>query len=217
MKLIIYTTALVNAIQPFQTLSLDGIKTTVSKNDHIHCDQSTIPNELENGMITEDLECEILNQHTVCSTTCQNAKRVEFECNCNRQFMSIVFFDINSCYWKTITDAPCPDEYSNPSTQMLYDVSLHEDNSTPMLETIEPNTDDDYKIYSERIEADLEINYDDGIEYKPQTENETESHVDDSTKLYNSKSISTERHIPTCTTLDKPWNCSNANLIRYIC
>ena len=220
MKLIIFTSAIANGIQAYQsikTLSLDGMSTTVQRADHTHCNQSQIPNELENGIkiMDDDLQCEILNQHSVCSTTCEQDKRIEFECHCNREFMFIVLYDINACHWKTIIDAPCFEDQTLP---MLNDVTLHEDNS-PNLEAIESEMNDYREIPYERLEPEYEDTFD--IEFEDQSQPEIENQVSatksddgDSTKLYETISDTTERHIPTCMTLDKTWNCSNSNLIR---
>ena len=130
MKLTLFAATLVAEIasKNFATVKLDQLEMEITDKyeyGHIHCDQNDIPNKLENGIeiIKEDLQCEVLFQHTVCSTQCKTEKRIEFECDCNRSFMTISIFDKNSCHWKRIVDAPCLQADPEPS-KMLHDINI---------------------------------------------------------------------------------------------
>ena len=169
-------------------MELDELKLEVShkyEHNHVYCEQSDIPNRLDNGIdiINEDLQCELLSQHTVCATTCKNQKKVEFECDCNKKFMVITLFDKNACHWKTIMDVPCPQtqlqDSSVTNTSILTDEV--ETEALPMVhDFINP------EISSE--EGD--------IEYDIESEFET-----------------TNRMNGTCSKLGESWNCSNSNSI----
>ena len=178
--------------------------------DHVHCDKNDLPTDSN-----KSLECEILDQHTVCYTACENAKRIEFECDCNRKFMTISIFDKNSCHWNKIMNAPCrePDyEAEAPSIAMLHDVSIPLVTSPP-----------------EEIEYESE-SYDEIERFEPfgtttvhntkQNENNTESisnitETSTDTPSTQSDKKNNERHLTRCTKLDKSWNCSNKNSRRY--
>ena len=125
----------------FASLALDGIGLDITdqyENEHVHCAQNDIPTHLDNGIdiINANLQCRTLSQHTVCSTQCENEKRIEFECECWKRIGIITMFDIDSCQWKTILDAPCSQTQSdiNSDTLMMNDVSMSDDTVSPLYD-----------------------------------------------------------------------------------
>ena len=199
MKLIFFA-VLIDQSKSFDSMEVNNNVTISNKweQNHVHCKQIDITNQL-------NLECKLLDQHTVCFTKCQHEKRIEFECNCNRLFKGINFYDINSCRWRTIMNAPCVETQNeaardyiriDPSTSladennenqsllMMHDISMSQANSFVSRDA----------QYDYQSEPDHGIDIDIGA---------TTSEDD-------------ERHFfYICSELDNSWKCSNANFKRF--
>ena len=193
MKLAIFALAFVKVSSCFKTMELDELKLEVShkyEHDHVYCMQNDIPNRLDNGpeIITEDLHCEVLSQHTVCATTCEDVKKVEFECDCNKKFMVITLFDKNACHWKTIMDVPCPQTQLPDSSATNISISEIESLTDDVETEVLPMVHDFINPEISSEEGD--------IEYDIESEFET-----------------TNRMNGTCSKLGESWNCSNSNSI----
>ena len=212
------------------------------ENNHSYCDKNDIPNQFGNriGILNRDLQCEMLNQHTVCSTACKDERKIEFECNCNRQVMTITVFDKTACHWKTLMDVQCTENKLEDSPMINHHISdtnnsfsedLNSQNETFSQPSAEVETPGSFindfvndfvnentflevaEVSSETTELDYDISYDIDFDEHTQSDSIIESNTNSNRPEANNEI--TGRHIPTCTTLEEAWNCSNKNLARY--
>ena len=221
-------------------LNLDSFDFDVNRryeNDHVNCKNDDIP-----GINSQDFECEMVNQHRICSTMCKDGKRTQFKCDCNRQVKIITIFDIDSCHWKTIIDAPCSQAPSPPimndlDTQSFFPEKVKPDGEHQLqpghwteaqalkmlheLSTSQNNAPEVPEIMELSEVAPEKIHHDEDIELEDQSESDNRTEASNVEERHDASSVgydstnTANSHVPYCTKLNQPWNCSNSNLIRY--
>ena len=187
MKINIFVAAFFNT-RYCTILNLDDFDFDVNnkyEQNHTNC------NNYELEIMNLDLQCEIINQHKVCSTTCNGGKRNQFKCDCNRQVKVITIFDINACHWKPVIDTPCPQ--TQPPT-ILNNLN------------IDASAREKIEIEKQEITSGENFIYNQLVEETKLIANSVEN--------INTNDAGRGSH---CTTLDEYWNCSNSNISRSLC